>query len=387
MSIGDKHVQPYLLCECYLVLKTLITRNRNKDESGYRDKFTYRVILFTLYGIFITLSGPVIFEGYEVIAKDLDESYYNGGEYLSLGSNNIAQIGYLLLNMATLVCIYTNRKFVENSEIRIFFDISVFISVFIGYWEYINKVWGLVPFPVDVLLGGGQYIGVAYDRFRMASLSGEASMWGPFVSASFWAILSTYRGVKDAIFLVAIFIAILLNFSGSAIVTFMFGFFMYMMHSINHMKIILVGLLLFVGYFLLDQIELFNDTIQMVSEKSDSSSGNVRLGVTMTSIMLFLKSGGLGVGLGSTRSSSFLADLLACLGIVGFILMLTIYKYLVVSRKKEIHFKFIYVYSLVVMVGQIISVPDFSYCFFWMGLFMAAGYTEETKKHQISHVL
>ena len=110
----------------------------------------------------------------------------------------------------------------------------------------------------------------------------------------------------------------------------------------------------------------------MLMEKSESSSGVVRYNTALMSLKIFFQSWGLGIGLGSTRSSSFLLDLMAQVGVVGTFLFSFLYKILVFDIRKRKAHSWIFYFSVVLLFGQIIAESDFSYSFFWMGLFLAA---------------
>lgn len=110
----------------------------------------------------------------------------------------------------------------------------------------------------------------------------------------------------------------------------------------------------------------------MLIEKSDSSSGVVRYNTTLMSMKIFFQSYGLGIGLGSTRSSSFLFDLFAQVGILGSLSFFLLYKELVFDLRKRKRNVWIFFFSIVLLMGQILAEPDFSFGFLWMGLFMAA---------------
>ena len=372
--IGGKFVQPYLICELFVILSFL--RDEIKDIRE-KDIYIYiSIFLFMCYGLVITIIGPLLFSGIEVVGKNLDSSYYGGYDKLAFSNNNVTQIGYLVLNMMTLVCIFHHRANIDLKFLKKVFLVAVSVSVFMGYWEFISKTTGFIPFPSDLLMSGnedGLYVATSFGRFRMSSLCSEASTFGAFISAAFWAIMAMKKRLFHYILLVLVFIAMVLSMSGTAYVIFALGGFLYLYMNGVSFRYILPALI--IGAFIYTTLEFvgyYSDIYMMLMEKSESSSGVVRYNTALMSLKIFFQSFGLGIGLGSTRSSSFLLDLLAQTGLIGTLLFFTLYKELIIELRKKRQCNWIFYFSIVLLFGQIIAEPDFSYSFFWMGLFMAA---------------
>ena len=376
-SVGGKYIQPYLLCEVFIVLKSTFAWLGGHNMQINKVKSLIVLLLcFVLYCTIITLIGPNLFDGMEVVDKNLDDSFWNGYKKLYFSINNVTQIGYLMLNLTTLVCVLLHHDKIELKFLRKTFITSVAVSLTFGYWEFLSKMMGF-SFPYDILMTGresGMYVATVMGRFRMSSLCTEASTFGAFIASAFWAVMTMRKSIWHYLFLILIFGAVVLSMSGTAYIAFSFGIMLYLYNKgISPKYIISVLIVILVSYLILNYIEYYKDIFLMISKKSESSSGQVRLGTAIRSLQIFIESYGLGVGLGSTRSSSFLADMLAQVGLIGTCLLAILFYKLIFDLKKKGKYLWIFYYTAVLMFCQILAESDFSYSCFWMGLFIAAS--------------
>ena len=329
-----------------------------------------------VWGIFITLSGPFMFEGIRIVEKQLDSSYFTGFSPLHFSLNNVTQVGYLIVNLTTLYCVYAVRDRVGADFAKRSFLVSAALCVFLGYWEFISKTTGLIPFPSHILLNSGEmYEVIATDgRFRMSSVTPEASYYGLFISPFFWSLLSMRRSLKLNILLVLAAITIPLNLSGTGFIALAAGAMVYILMNRGKAKyVVAVALMVGLSAFLVLHTDIGQSFYTMVEGKKDTQSGVVRLGVTLRNLEILYETYGLGVGLGSTRGSSFIVDLLACTGVIGTFLYMRILYFIGWRRKNDEQTRYIFVYFVTLFLGQCASAPDFSNSFFWMGLFVSAA--------------
>jgi hypothetical protein len=163
----------------------------------------------------------------------------------------------------------------------------------------------------------------------------------------------------------------MLNLSGTGIISFIIGFILY--SYIKGLKRILWLIpIAFILIYTINVTGYFEFIENMLANKADSQSGISRSTATDFTFKLFLKTLGIGVGLGSHRGGSFIIDLLASLGIIGTFLFYKIYSYLI---KKSFYNQnlWLFNFAIVLMVAQFIAIPDFSFSIMWMCLFMATA--------------
>lgn len=265
--IGDKFIQPYLLCEVFVILSMFIDGIKSITT---KDKYVFFLLgFFVWYGVVITILGPISFAGIEIVSKNLDDSFYKGYEKLKFSINNITQIGYLLLNMTTLICVFHHRENIDVKFLRKAFLISVTISVLIGYWEFIAKTTNIIIFPSELLMSGkenGLYIAKAYGRFRMSSLCTEASTFGAFISSAFWAIMAMRKRIFHYVLLILIFVSIVLSMSGTSYVVFLLGFFLYLfINGISYKYVFLSIFFFFLLYVILNLVGYYGDIFLIIA--------------------------------------------------------------------------------------------------------------------------
>lgn len=112
-----------------------------------------------------------------------------------------------------------------------------------------------------------------------------------------------------------------------------------------------------------------------ITEKLSSTSGQTRMSLDKIALHTFFETWGLGVGVGSTRSSSFIATFGACTGVPGLFCMfgffgIVIFKSLS-SEASEI--RAVGLACAALFVGWLISIPDLAMPIVWVVSGVAAG--------------
>lgn len=106
----------------------------------------------------------------------------------------------------------------------------------------------------------------------------------------------------------------------------------------------------------------------------ESGSFTQRMVVAIHAIKVFVSTYRLGVGLGSNRSSSFIATLLSTIGIVGSLLFSTIVSFILVEMAKircQPSCNFVFWTFLSLLIAQCIAIPDISFPPTWAFLIVA----------------
>lgn len=377
LNIAGKSIIPYLLCSLFVCIRILFYQ---KSRIIIRREIWSPAIFFVIYASLITILGPILFEGMEVVGSNLDESWWEGYDKLAFSIGNIAQIIYLVINFSTILFLLSLKNEISTDFLRNTFLLVVEISLFFGFWEFISKVAGVIPFPSSVLLNN---VGQGLDgelrttgvlgTMRMSSLYSEASYFGAFLGAAFWSLLFLPKSKRRNIDIIVAAIALLLNMSGTGVVTFIGGSILYLMFNSNHIRtIFFLFFSAFVLLFILSQFEFSEIFYNMLSGKADSASGQVRIGTTMKNLEIFVDSFFLGIGRGSTRSSSFIIDMLASVGLLGSSMFMIFYYRLIKEKWKIESVQYICIYCWALLIGQVVAIPDFSFSAMWFGLYMAA---------------
>ena len=105
------------------------------------------------------------------------------------------------------------------------FIFSILIVVFLGFWEFLSKQFGIY-YPTDFISNNAGYAllndMVYLDQKKIVSTFIEASFTGGFLAAAFWAIFYI-KTLWAKIFSFFIFMALTFNLSGTGFATFFIG--------------------------------------------------------------------------------------------------------------------------------------------------------------------
>ncbi|MEE1085302.1 MAG: hypothetical protein UH850_16400 [Paludibacteraceae bacterium] len=361
------------------------------DFGIYKTRFAFLILIFGIYSFLVSIIGPYLFNGLSVVGTNLDDAVLFGYDELSPSMIHIGSFFTFFLRLFTLVCIWQSRIFVDNKIIRDGFLVAVFLSLFFGFWEFSSKMSGyLIPFPSSILYNcpnSGIVIGQLYtganealgERMRMSSLCSEASFFGVFLAASFWSCFSMTSFKAKLFYLLLILLASVCTLSGAGIISLVLGGLTYIFLGKKDFYFLLKIIVIFVGFYWVFQL----DEIQnLLLNKSDSQSGVVRLETTLNSINVFFESYFMGIGWNYTRSSSFLFDTLAAVGVFGTLTFVYVCSLMIKPILKDRSASYILWYCFVLFLGQIIAIPDFRFTFFWLGLFMLVSYNPYKNKYK-----
>jgi hypothetical protein len=333
-------------------------------------------MIFILFAVCASLMLPHFWEGIRVYSESgVDSMVSAGGKPLRFGLGHIIQISYVVLNFMTVYCIYKNRTSLPVDFVKKNFTISIVLVLLIGFWEFIAKTMGRIPFPYTFIFnnkGYSQaYMQNANGLMRLNSTFIEPSFCGAFLSASFWALMSIDT-LKHKLLCILTGVTLILNLSGTGIMAFIAGFFIFLRIKKNKyaFPLLIFGLLLM---FIVNTLEYFENIKDMLFNKIDSQSGNTRTVAAYFTWDLFLQTNGTGVGLGSHRGSSFILNILACLGLIGTILFGRCYLYLLKHSLILNQNMWLLFFAIVLMIAQCIAIPDLSFSIMWMCFFMSTA--------------
>jgi hypothetical protein len=124
----------------------------------------------------------------------------------------------------------------------------------------------------------------------------------------------------------------------------------------------------------------------LVLNKADSSSGVGRSTADGLALQTFIESGGLGVGVGSTRASSFLATLLATTGLPGVLAFGAFAVTLVHGcyRSADAESRQMCFALIGFLIVWIIAIPDLVQATFWLVAGVASGHLRRQAQVQVS---
>jgi hypothetical protein len=121
-----------------------------------------------------------------------------------------------------------------------------------------------------------------------------------------------------------------------------------------------------------------------VLNKAESSSGVGRSTANQFALQTFRESGGLGVGVGTTRASSFAATLLATTGVPGFIAFMAFATTLIrqCRRAGDRDSRELALGLTGFLIVWLIAIPDVVQALFWLIAGVAAGHLRRQPRVQ-----
>lgn len=350
-----------------LVIRSIRASRQPEFAAGPSFDGAVPLLLFTLWSVIITLLAPVLFFNTVVFLGPNPDSQSSVPAVLT--TSNIAQIGYLLLGVAVVFFLAGARDLGPGV-----IGLAASTLTLLSFWRYLHQAVGL-PFPeglfdnnttyafIETLPGGAprfrgilsepaglalsSLVTIAYSLSRATQVRGARRV-GVLVIAAMAAVMAAIS-TSTTFLVVALILATL---AGIAFLRRLFlgdG-------GPKVLAILGVAAALVAAVFALPL--LIDLVSEVVAEKLGTSSYADRTLTDNRSYQIFFEKFGLGVGLGSNRSSSFTAFLLSTTGLPGIALFaFTVYSLvrpaLGVPRMRPV------IWALIaVLVSKVISAPD-----------------------------
>ena len=382
--IGGTGIPVFLFTSIYFVFKCIILTLQSQRPDALKIKIPVwgRCLgLFLIYSIFCTIIMPNIFSGVEVLRPVL----MIGGKGkemknipLSFSFSNISQLILLASYISCAFCLYKFKDFISFSSLFKAFYLSIILVLLIGFWAYICKQFNLIQFPDSFFYNNTSYT-LLYDAkfgslHRYISTFTEASCVAGFLAPAFWG-MAVVKHKWNILILPLIFIALCLTMSATGYAAFICGFGIYILfYSKKYIRFItiLLGLFFLIIMYAIGVLDVF---LNPITNKLASHSAMIRGNSDLLSLNALLETCLLGVGIGSTRGSSFFINITTSLGVVGLIALgMFLYKILenALNTSNDKKNKFIGMFAFVTLIGQIVALPDLSYSPFWMWIFLAS---------------
>lgn len=381
INLDEKGISPLVVTELFFLLKysryLLSKFSINLQLCCFFGAITYCTIM-----VFVSI---YLFSGIEVFVPYLgiDNQAIYGGQPLSFSFSNLTQICYLLLHFLTLLTLYNIKNSLSLCKVYLAVNFCILFVCLFGYFEFILKSIGLYSFINDFIYNNEGYaqlsLSTVFEVYRLNSTFLEASYVGAFLASSFW--LSFYQ--RNLMLSVLCFIAIVLNLSGTGILSLCFGGILYIFMSKNKFyNFLFLAICLSIVLIVLYYSPYFNLIEQMITLKLSSESGISRMKGLIVGWNAYLDTYMLGVGIGSHRGGSFLFDILANLGLLGSSLF---FLFIYFSIRQFVQYSLnsfslgMILFSITLLFAQIVAIPDLSFSIFWFWVFISVIISTKAK--------
>lgn len=301
--------------------------------------------VFTIYGVVSAFALPFVFKGVSVLTPSLgiDPQYHNPA-VLAFKFSNAAQAVYLGLNFALvlgLVFYADCQNKIGHVLVRGYVVAGIVVLVY-GLFQHFSFFY--FPNPLyegcyRILQNNPGYFVVGFETQRMFSTFSEPSFFSGFMAAYSVFLLTRYffSGKRSCLVLgILSFYALLASISTTGYLTFLAGFALLLLVFFLQRNIgikekwtrigwvltwmAVVGLIYYMIEPLLGNLSLRAELAKQTLNKAQTDSFKYRLWADYFSVAsVFPKTFFFGAGLGSNRSSSFLASLISNQGWVGLL--------------------------------------------------------------------
>lgn len=333
LAFGNNGVVPFYtaaLIVAAAMFISMLRRGKTKPPSVRPGRNA--LLAFTVWAAIITLVGPALFAGIEVLeSRGGTDQEILDPSHLRHTVSNFAQIVYLLLGVTVVHYFARRRQLSPNLP-----ALGLAIGTGLSFSQYVMTAIG-VAWPTEFFSNARNMRYIDYTAegdLRFRGIFAEPAQLATFSLVSlalFVSLASRSHGKTRAL---AILFGALATFNivqsytgtgllgglmlaAAAIIYWCWRFFIVQVKVPTFTPVvILMGVLGLILAFPM----LFSSASGLADAKLDSSSFRNRFATAIFSIELALKVWLIGVGLGSNRPSSFIPMLLSCVGILGTVL-------------------------------------------------------------------
>jgi len=390
-ALGDFEfgISPFYLAEIFIFLRLAILVFQSDRLLPSKNTSSRGIVVvlcaFWAWCFASAFVMPHLFAGTLVPAQRAERDEFAPVQWTL---SNLAQAGYLTLNVGTIVyAVHVVRTLRQADAVMKALYWAVFIVVVIGFAQFVAVHTGL-DFPYEAFNNNPAYAhGTSQELGAVVRTNltfTEPSTAGSYLSAITCGLLAGFfAGKRSVLWILAILgctTVLFFTTSSTGFASLAVGLCLLMLYlkffrrhkpvgkSSPFHWIALLSIIGIVGFVLWVTPDLLDAVLAMTIEKGESYSFWFRLAEELHSFGVFLSTYGLGVGLGSTRSSGLLTTMLSSVGIIGtglFVYLLyRITKWFLRSpatRSLQMAFWAL----LTLAISGILGVPDLNRPAFW----------------------
>lgn len=403
MKVGGSEVSYFMITTLMLFVKVVLNGRRVKIR-----KWGKIFLVFFVWAVFVGLLAPLIF-------PDVEALYLLDGNFLKepiyrIGFPFMKYVNVLVMIVAT-ICII-NITVDKSTIIKAFILVNVIVCTIalVHFFSIIFNLSGVFNLLADSIYNSrsaemyGSFSSTYYsfttsNRPRAIGTFLEASYFGAYLSSTIWAEVyfvtqNDYMKSRKKWFMILIAINIVmlvLNMSSTGLATFALGGILFFIFIFGRKKlsmiscgvVALVVLLLNIDW--ITHLELYNDIYTMLFQKIGTNSEVVRTRWTTEAWRVINETLGFGVGIQRTRAGNLIVNLIVQTGFLGAFIFVFYYLNLVIKNfKNRINpiCGVSFMYSIVLLVAQMVSCPHIDFAPFIFGLLMLSIGYESAKQNE-----
>lgn len=345
-AVGGSTPLIYTLFAAILIFVVIIRKHITREISTIFTQFpsAWIALCLSFYSAVSAFVFPRLFLGQTTAFVVID------GAYVELPlvpvSQNITQTAYFILGIMTFFALSILMLKQKNiAYLKKSFFAFVIVNIGLALTELAGKVAGAGDILLPIRTAAYEYLTEVVEAgfFRIsggypeASAFAQAGLAGLAFTYAYWRKAnSVYSFILCAILLTLLLFSTSSTAYGVLAILSLFPLFS-LLSSLVHNRfrtqdlfLLLLGVLVFT---ILLATYLYDETIfdpfvelidRMVFDKATSASGIERAYWNERSLQAFVDTGGVGIGMGSSRSSSWFISVLSQLGIVGAVAMFSL---------------------------------------------------------------
>ncbi|MBW8190580.1 hypothetical protein K0504_05980 [Neiella marina] len=364
-----------------LVVKDVRASGGERLVAMRFPKEIWALLLFSMYAVLCAVLAPKVFAGDVKIMSPREGISVSAGLLpLRFGMGNVFQSVYIVFNF--LLCFFAffilSKQKASVKDVIKGCELAVWLIVLVGAYQMVAFSVGLY-WPSEIInsnAGGAQ----SFDQFANGVKRVSATFVEPSVMAmhSIGLLGLMIVAKRHRLLIGGLALMLLLTSSTTAIVGCVLLFATYLFLSFKKIDLELFRRItvVIVGGTLMAVLLLAFDTLffdgqyleKVFLNKLSSNSGVARSQADFHAVGLLFETYGIGVGVGSNRASSWLANTLASNGLFGIIFLVITFACVIriLGKSASDNDKAISVTVLGMLIGAMISVPDLAMPFMWL---------------------
>lgn len=349
-------------------------------------------VALAVYIVLLTVGAPAWFAGTPIVSPRLSGTNEAGAVFtpLAFTDSNIAQLGYFFLNVGLVFYIArTSRR--ESAMQMLMLGLGVGIAIAL----FVTAVESLVTYDIHQVFDNSprNFYATELSEVRMRGQFSEPSHLAAFATAALAFMLAATRVTTGKLKIAAILIVVMSavcvvgSGAGTAAIAILPLAIVYVVGAvvriITSWKVhpgVVVAIPAAVALLVLALPTAIRAVTDLVSSKLDSISYVIRAPQDSNAWDVLWQTHGLGVGLGSNRSSSLGMMMLSTVGIPGTVILVVLLGFVLVAAARTASVRPAAWALLAYATCAVISMADFTNPVLWL----AAGACYAEYKRSVS---
>lgn len=390
INIAKRGIQPHYVIGAFIIARALANRILGIRSRSHMPQSKW-LLIFGAIAIASTIALPIIFSGTPVYDPKIgiDDGLFNRPP-LSLGLNNVAQAIFVAWHLATAYAVLAIAF--SPQKTRKFYVFAFYLAVFFIFAQSFCSLTG-IPYP-DSLIRNNPGYGIITDTelvlhgVRCPGTFTEPSIAGAFILMYCVGFLVEYLAGKGGAFrvIVALVVIGLISSSGAllalgiCLVALAIRYWPFRFPW--HIKIERAKRIAWISFLLVTPLALalgasasYREALMgLTVSKGETGSFINRTASDLYALQLFVRTYGLGLGLGSNRASSLLTTLLSCVGLMGTLTFGVFFFKLFADLRDE--YTWLRWAAVALLVNMCIDISDVTFPILWIPILLAIQVTQ-----------